>query len=268
LGLRFLNTLRGGGGSEAGSADYNVETGASTSISICFPRKSCPSNKDCGIVSNECGGTLSCGTCDGSENCVSNVCQEPVCGDGFIYAGVEQCDDGDQNGKPNSECSQDCKIWTDCKLDPDNSNRVIMTTSDGDVAIANSCSAGDLRAKKCALNSPVRYFDFPLECPVIGTCVETEDSALCQDPNADDDEDGVIDSADLCPDSGAPENVHTTGDNAGCLLGDANHDGNIGVADITAILGAWGGTGGTADVSGDGTVGVADITFVLGKWTG
>ena len=48
------------------------------------------------------------GTQDGSEECddgnlddtdaCTNVCTENVCGDGFVYSGVESCDDGSANG--------------------------------------------------------------------------------------------------------------------------------------------------------------------------
>ena len=46
--------------------------------------------------------------------------------------------------------------------------------------------------------------------------------------------------------------------------GDLNDDGTINGADLTVLLGDWGGT--DADLNGDGTVNGADLTILLGAW--
>lgn len=51
------------------------------------------------------------------------------------------------------------------------------------------------------------------------------------------------------------------------LAGDVNNDGAVNGADITVVLGNWGGTG-SGDANGDGTVDGSDITVILGNWTG
>ena len=57
--------------------------------------------------------------------------------------------------------------------------------------------------------------------------------------------------------------------NPPCLLtGDLDGDGVVAGADLAALLGAWGGSGGVADLDGDGTVGGGDLAVLLGAWTG
>ena len=53
---------------------------------------------------------------------------------------------------------------------------------------------------------------------------------------------------------------------SGCL-GDLNGDANVDIADILALISAWGDCEGcAADLDGDGTVGVADMLIVIGAW--
>lgn len=47
---------------------------------------------------------------------------------------------------------------------------------------------------------------------------------------------------------------------------DLDGDGVISVADLVAVIVAWGATGGPADVDGDGVVGVADLLLVILDW--
>jgi hypothetical protein len=47
-----------------------------------------------------------------------------------------------------------------------------------------------------------------------------------------------------------------------------NNDGAVNAADLSLLLGAWGASGGAADLNGDGTVGAADLALLLGGWTG
>ncbi|MFO0828319.1 MAG: dockerin type I domain-containing protein [Phycisphaerales bacterium] len=53
---------------------------------------------------------------------------------------------------------------------------------------------------------------------------------------------------------------------AGWCLGDLNHDGKVGAADLAIVLGAWGQNGGQADLDGNGTVNGADLSVLLGAW--
>jgi hypothetical protein len=49
---------------------------------------------------------------------------------------------------------------------------------------------------------------------------------------------------------------------------DISGDGDVGGADLTILLNAWGCTGqdGTADLDGNGTVDGADLTIILSNW--
>ncbi|MEY3143380.1 MAG: hypothetical protein RLY21_1873 [Planctomycetota bacterium] len=50
------------------------------------------------------------------------------------------------------------------------------------------------------------------------------------------------------------------------MPGDLNGDGLVNAADLSALLGNWGGSG-IGDINGDGTVGAADLAALLGAWT-
>jgi len=47
--------------------------------------------------------------------------------------------------------------------------------------------------------------------------------------------------------------------------GDLDRDGTVGAADLTILLGQWGGVG-SADLDGDGSVGASDLAILLGAW--
>jgi len=47
---------------------------------------------------------------------------------------------------------------------------------------------------------------------------------------------------------------------------DLDGSGDVGAADLAALLGAWGATSGAADLNGDGDVGAADLAALLGAW--
>jgi hypothetical protein len=49
---------------------------------------------------------------------------------------------------------------------------------------------------------------------------------------------------------------------------DLNGDGAVNGVDLTALLAAWGSSGGSADLNGDGTVNGIDLTALLAAWTG
>ncbi|MFA6594142.1 MAG: right-handed parallel beta-helix repeat-containing protein [Candidatus Buchananbacteria bacterium] len=46
---------------------------------VCTPTTCAAQGKNCGSISNGCGGTLSCGTCNAAQNCVSNLCVVKTC---------------------------------------------------------------------------------------------------------------------------------------------------------------------------------------------
>ena len=47
---------------------------------------------------------------------------------------------------------------------------------------------------------------------------------------------------------------------------DLDGNGEVGAADLAALLGAWGATSGSADLDGNGDVGAADLAALLGAW--
>jgi hypothetical protein len=61
-------------------------------------------------------------------------------------------------------------------------------------------------------------------------------------------------------------NANGTADACEARVGDLDGDGVVGSADLTILLGAWGGGAGPADLNSDGTVGAADLTILLGNW--
>ncbi len=54
------------------SAGYHCTSGSC--VADCTPLAACPAGKTCGIISNNCGGTLSCGVCPSGSHCESNAC--------------------------------------------------------------------------------------------------------------------------------------------------------------------------------------------------
>ena len=58
------------------------------------------------------------------------------------------------------------------------------------------------------------------------------------------------------------------GDPADDATGDLNGDGAVNGLDLTALLAAWGSSGGSADLNGDGAVNGLDLTALLAAWTG
>jgi probable HAF family extracellular repeat protein len=50
------------------------------------------------------------------------------------------------------------------------------------------------------------------------------------------------------------------------LAGDLDGNGAVDAADLSSLLGAWGGAG-AADLDGDGTVGASDLAVLLGNWS-
>ncbi len=59
--------------------------------------------------------------------------------------------------------------------------------------------------------------------------------------------------------------IHAVVCDAACPQ-DIDRDGQVGFADVLAILAAWGDTGGAEDIDGDGVVGFGDVLEVLAHW--
>ena len=69
--------------------------------------------------------------------------------------------------------------------------------------------------------------------------------------------------------AGAPNAMSVTvkGPTGTSVPGDLNGDGTVNAADLSALLGNWGGSG-TGDIDGDGSVGAADLSALLAAWVG
>ena len=108
------------GNTNAACGDGGVTCEVCTGQDVCIegvctcPATSCEAQgKNCGEISDECGGTLDCGTCsDPAPLCIGNVCapcNAETCGHGRIC---------DEHGcscppvTPSSECSRQCRAGT------------------------------------------------------------------------------------------------------------------------------------------------------------
>ncbi len=67
-----------GCGGQCWQSDYSSTV---TAYNCCTPTTCAAQGKNCGTISNGCGGTLNCGTCSGSDMCTNNVCTS-ACGTG------------------------------------------------------------------------------------------------------------------------------------------------------------------------------------------
>ena len=102
---------------------------------------------------------------DGANNAdygpCTTACSTANCGDGFVFAGVEFCDAGEQNGVDGSGCSEDCAIvgycgdglrdplLEECDLGPDNGGPICTGTCSLQgliVFVTSSTFTGDLAA--------------------------------------------------------------------------------------------------------------------------
>jgi opacity protein-like surface antigen len=81
------------------------------------------------------------------------------------------------------------------------------------------------------------------------------------------DADGQVDSDQITRGSAPDVNGNGVLDVCDFRAGDLNLDGVVGSADLTLLLGAWGGTlPEITDLTGDGVVNSADLSFLLSKW--
>jgi hypothetical protein len=81
------------------------------------------------------------------------------------------------------------------------------------------------------------------------------------------DADGQVDSDQIARGSAPDVNGNGVLDVCDLRGGDLNLDGVVGAADLTLLLGAWGGTlPEITDLTGDGVVSSADLSFLFSKW--
>ncbi|MCI0362410.1 MAG: hypothetical protein L0Y44_08630 [Phycisphaerales bacterium] len=85
-------------------------------------------------------------------------------------------------------------------------------------------------------------------------------------PGADCNNNNVADSIDIS--NGTSEDANKDGipDECECTTSDVDGNGGVDVADLVAVVVAWGAAGGPADVNGDGIVDMADVLQVVGDW--
>lgn len=89
-----------------GSEDLDLKADKSSVDPSCRPATCSTLAKNCGIVSDGCGGQLRCGTCAGTDNdCRSNVCERGCESD-------SEC--GDSSACINGSCSDKCSESSDC----------------------------------------------------------------------------------------------------------------------------------------------------------
>lgn len=101
----------------------------------------CKAPGSCGDGIVDQGEQCDDGNTDETDNC-TNVCTANVCGDGYLYQGVEQCDEGSDNGIVCSSayestctyCSSSCRVLTSSG----------SFCGDGVINGTEFCDAGDL----------------------------------------------------------------------------------------------------------------------------
>jgi hypothetical protein len=59
-----------------------------TTVTTCTPKTCATANTACGPVADGCGGTLECGTCAGTDRCMSGQCQPSPCAQAGLVCGV------------------------------------------------------------------------------------------------------------------------------------------------------------------------------------
>jgi hypothetical protein len=100
--------------------------------------------------------------------------------------------------------------------------------------------------------------------PVFGDILLEFSYELCDE---DCDADGEIDWNQVSWGWSPDINGNWVPDECELRKGDLNLDGVVGSADLTLLLGAWGGTlPNIIDLTGDGVINSADLTFVLSNW--
>ncbi len=110
----------------------------------------CTSTETCGNGFVDTGEACDDGNTIDTDACVA--CEAARCGDGFVYEGVESCDDGDTgNGAGNNQCLSDCSGVQRCG---DGATEGTEVCDDGDALDGGdgSCTADCLAVQSCGNN--------------------------------------------------------------------------------------------------------------------
>jgi hypothetical protein len=163
---------------DEGQGDLRV-MGGSSGNSKCKPVTACPAGKNCGSISNGCGGTLNCGTCTSPDTCggggTANVCGHPACVPTTCAAQGKNCDtisDGcggtlkcaSWSAAPGSGCVDG---WTTCAAQGKNCG-TIADGCGGTLDCGSTCPAG----QTCGGANTPNVCGTPPVC-VPSTCAQT-----------------------------------------------------------------------------------------------
>lgn len=126
----------------------------------CIPATCLSSSKNCGVIADGCGGTVSCGTCPSGEGCgaggIANVCAAGTCS-------AKSCE---AQGKNCGLISDDCSLPLDC-------GTCTAPESCGGGGVANVCGckpiAGACTGKDCGT--------------VVDSCGTAQSCGACTAPN-------------------------------------------------------------------------------------
>lgn len=133
------------------------------------------------------------GNPDNTDDC-TEFCQDAACGDGFIWTGVEGCDDGAGN-QPSADCTPACQpnvcgdgfkhVSEECDLGVDNGpgstcldDCTLNECGDGDAGPGEACDDGNAIDTDDCTNA--------CELPVCGDGIVWEGNEECDDSNPND----------------------------------------------------------------------------------
>jgi len=199
--------------------------------------------------------------------CSNDKCNNDVCGNGIMGI-TETCDDG--NTVTETECSYGTETCTACSWNCLTSLSLtgsycgdgIHDSDDGEDCDDGNNIDDDGCRNDCTLNigldSDGDGIDDSIDnCPNVANADQT---------NSDNDFYG--DACDVCPLSGAENNVYTSGVAKGCFLGDSDYNGCVKLSDFQRFVAAYGSSTGDsnynilADIAGgsaDGQVRLNDF---------
>lgn len=124
----------------------------------CTPTTCSALGKQCGSLSDGCGGTLNCGSCTSPQTCVNGVCQggSAVCGNG-------QCESGETQSNCCRDCGcpsgQNCNITSDTCYTPSGSIQISLKPGWNmfSVPVNTTLNVNDIKTQ-CGTTNPIwRY---------------------------------------------------------------------------------------------------------------